>query len=75
MQKLLSFLQVSGWVSSMVIAKVTNSVAVHSDISDLRDNGKEIECKYMGLSENGRKIYAYKLLISEDVKQEELQLA
>jgi hypothetical protein len=37
----------------------TGSMAVATDISELRQNGYNIECKYEGLSPYGRKIFRY----------------
>ena len=52
------------WRTSAEIGKITNSVAVHSDVSDLRSvlkkTGNTVLSKYMGII-NGRKVYAYKL--------------
>jgi biotin operon repressor len=49
------------WVSAFKIAVTTNSLAVHSDISDLRLNGVQIEQRYNGYTENGKRISEYRL--------------
>ncbi len=40
----------------------TGSVAVHSDIHELRKNGYKIECKYSHTNTDDRKIYVYRLI-------------
>lgn len=42
------------------LARATGSCAVHTDISELRQNGIPITCTYEG-TRNGRRIYRYKL--------------
>jgi hypothetical protein len=37
----------------------TGSLAVATDISEVRANGHEIDCVYEGKTENGRRIYRY----------------
>jgi hypothetical protein len=37
----------------------TGSVAVHSDVAELRANGLTVCCSYDGLSERGRRVYRY----------------
>lgn len=43
------------------IAYATGSVAPATDVSELRQNGYAITCKYVGLSVSGRKLYSYTL--------------
>jgi hypothetical protein len=37
----------------------TGSMAVATDISELRQNGYHIDCKYDGINHDGRKIFRY----------------
>jgi len=39
----------------------TGSVAVHTDISDLRSNDHDIICDYGHTTDEGRKVYKYRL--------------
>jgi len=39
----------------------TGSMAVHSDVSELRANGLRVDC-WMDRAENGRRIYRYRLV-------------
>lgn len=54
-------------LTTMLIGRICNSTRPASDISEanaaLRQSGskKWISCTYMGLSDNGRKLYNYKL--------------
>jgi len=47
------------WKTSAEIQRATGSMAVHTDISDLRENGYNIPSRYLGVT-NGRKIYSYR---------------
>ena len=42
------------------LQKITRSCSVATDISELRKNGLDISCVYVGMK-NGRKVYKYKL--------------
>lgn len=44
------------------LARVTNSLAISTDISELRRNGWLIERQYEGLSPTGRRVHRYTLL-------------
>ena len=44
------------------IAQRTQSVAVHTDIAELRANGNIIESQRLGRTSDGRMIHAYKLV-------------
>ena len=48
-------------LTTMELAKRCNSTRPESDASELRANGVKVCCTYEGLSENGRKVYRYKL--------------
>lgn len=43
------------------IAHLTGSMAVHTDVHELRRNGYDVACQYVGRSPTGRKVYAYRL--------------
>ena len=45
-------------VTSAEIQGHTGSMAVATDVSELRRNGLNIECKYIG-TRNGRRAYSY----------------
>ena len=55
------------------IQQSTGSMSVSTDISELRQNGYEIDCWQDRKTENGRKIYRYKLL-NREPKQMSLSL-
>ena len=44
---------------SAEIQGFTGSMAVATDISEIRRNGYDIECKYVGMTDKGRKVYNY----------------
>lgn len=44
--------------TSFMIQGHTGSMAVATDVSELRRNGLNIECKYIG-TRNGRRAYSY----------------
>ena len=46
--------------STIELAKATDSVAIHSDISEIRANGFPIERRYAGKNDNGRQINYYR---------------
>lgn len=46
-------------VTSAEIQAHTGSMAVATDVSEIRRNGYDIECKYDHMSENGRKVFRY----------------
>jgi hypothetical protein len=48
LQRVWTVLKVGGWWSTMSIITQANVCAVNSVIAELRQNGKQIECKRMG---------------------------
>ena len=44
------------------LSKATGSMAVGTDVSELRQSGFEIACRYAGKTAEGRKVYEYGLL-------------
>jgi hypothetical protein len=44
------------------IARHLGSVAVHSDVSELRANGIGVTCEFEETNEYGRKVYRYRLV-------------
>ena len=64
LQSTLRVLKDFGWHTSEEIYQRTKSMAVHSDIHELRKNGLLIDQRYRkGLSPNGRRISEYRLLL------------
>ena len=63
LQRTLSALKKAGrrGVTSRELAEVRGSVAVGTDVSELRAQGHEIECFYSHQTGNGSKIYVYVL--------------
>jgi len=59
LKPILQVLSDAAWHTTTELSKKNHSVALHSDISDLRKNGFTIHCEYSGLSRTGRKIYKY----------------
>lgn len=61
LRRTLSFIR--GWgsagVTSAELQGFTNSMAVATDVSELRRNGFLIDCKYEGTNERGRRVYRY----------------
>ena len=51
-----------GWRTSAEIAAQTGSVAVHSDVADLRASGVPVECKYSHTTGSGRRVYKYRMI-------------
>jgi hypothetical protein len=45
--------------TSAQVQGFTGSMAVATDISELRQNGYNIECEYDGINHDGRKIFRY----------------
>jgi hypothetical protein len=62
LQRTLAALGRSSWVSTAKIQALTGSMAVGTDISELRHNGKDIICRYGGRTIAGAKIYLYRLI-------------
>ena len=61
LQKTLKALKKRKWSSTLEISLETESQCVGSDISALRTNGYDVECKYFGRSKDKRRLYKYKL--------------
>jgi hypothetical protein len=61
LSRTLSYLKAAGAVgaTSAELAGFTLSVAPGTDVSELRQNGYLIECRYEGQSQTGRKVYRY----------------
>ena len=61
LRRTLSFIR--GWgsngVTSAELQGFTRSMAVATDVSELRRNGHRIDCVYEGTNERGRKVYRY----------------
>ena len=51
----------SYWSMSLALADMTGSVAVATDISELRKNGYDVTCEYLRETVEGRRIYVYTL--------------
>jgi biotin operon repressor len=63
LQLIKKLLSRGNWVTSAEIYAVTGSMAVHTDIHELRENGVNVSpAKYTGLSATGRKKYAYRII-------------
>jgi hypothetical protein len=60
LRQTLLYLADGNWHTTLDIQSVTGSVAVSSDVGDLRKCGYNISCEYQGLTENKRKIYRYR---------------
>jgi hypothetical protein len=58
LQKTLAFLR-QGPRTTIEITHHTGTTRASSDISELRANGYMIDCEYVGLSDNGKKIHRY----------------
>ncbi len=61
LKKLHSVLSTGGIFSTARLQTETGSVAIHTDIHELRQNGYNISCHYLGKNGNGNKVYGYKL--------------
>jgi len=46
-------------LTSLELAKIGNTVAVGTSVSELRHNGFDISCKYIGQTDSGRKVFRY----------------
>ena len=49
------------WTTTREISRRTGSMAVHSDIAALRAQGINVQTKYIGMFENGARIWAYRI--------------
>jgi hypothetical protein len=51
------------WRTTAELQAITRSMCVHTDISELRANGKDILCRYDSTdAQTGAKIYRYRLI-------------
>lgn len=48
-------------LTSLEVAKIGNTVAPGTSISELRQNNFDVRSEYMGRTENGRKLWRYYL--------------
>lgn len=62
LKKILSFLRKKPWASTIEISRATGLTNPARDASELRKNGKDIVCRYDGLSKNGMRIFRFRLL-------------
>lgn len=65
LQRLLGLLRDGKAHTTFDLASATNSMAVHTDIAELRANGHNVRTRYLGKRADGRRIYAYTLLEPE----------
>jgi len=49
-------------ISTINIQHLTQSMAVATDVSELRQNGYEVRCSYVGKTPNGRRIFKYRIV-------------
>lgn len=64
LQGLYSLLGTGDEYTTAQIQSITGSMAIHSDVHELRQNGFDISCRYVGI-QNNRKIFAYKMNLEE----------
>jgi hypothetical protein len=62
LQKALRALGDNQWHTSLELSKLLHNPALSATITDLRNNGYEIERQYAGKSEAGQKIHKYRLI-------------
>lgn len=63
LQNLLKALRTDYYKTTCMLQTETGSMAVHSDIHELRCDGVPVApAKYFGRNSNGKKIYGYKLI-------------
>ena len=56
------YVLLSGPKTTQELQELTGSMAVHSDVAELKANGiKVLPAKYIGKSSGGRKVYLYSL--------------
>ena len=62
LQAVLAFLRDRGerGATTAELQAATGSMAIHSDVAEVRANGVEVSCAYDGTS-NGRRVYRYRL--------------
>ena len=61
LQRVLEVLKDGKWHTSLEIAMKARTVAPGSCISELRTNGFDIECRYRETTEEGRRVFEYRL--------------
>lgn len=63
LQRTLTYLRGAGarGLSTSAISRRTGSMAVHSDIAELRANGVGVTCRYDHTTPAGRRVYRYRL--------------
>jgi len=62
LKKLLSVLRYGGRQTTSQIQAETGSMAVHSDVCDLRGNGFPVKCRYQYTDpDTGRRVFTYEL--------------
>ena len=61
LQELVKVLEDGLWHSTLEIARRTGSVACHSDLHELRQNGFLVEQRYNGQTPSGRRISEYRM--------------
>jgi hypothetical protein len=63
LQKMMGALRAAGTngITPIELNNVCQSTRASSDISELRQNGVAIEKHWVGFSDNGRRVYSYKL--------------
>ena len=63
LQRLLRALSADYYKTTSILQAQTGSMAIHSDIHELRCEGVPVApAKYFGKNSNGKKIYGYKLM-------------
>ena len=61
LQRVLDVLSDGRWHSSLEIAMKARTVAPGSCVAELRSNGFDIECRYRETTEEGRRVFEYRL--------------
>ena len=61
LQRVLEVLKDGKWHTSLEIAMKARTVAPGSCISELRTNGFDIECRYRETTEEGMRVFEYRL--------------
>lgn len=63
LKKLLEILADGFEYTTAELQEKTGSMAIHTDIHELRSNGYAVKCRYVG-KQDGKKIYSYKLEVN-----------
>lgn len=61
LQRLLSFLADGQEHTTMDIIRQASICAVNSAVSELRRNGHAVNCRPLGMSDDGARVYGYRL--------------